>query len=186
MTVAVDQETKEFLAVSTEDSRLLFYSTGSYADVETTEISGKPITPVCEAVGQLGGIEEGLTSRIKDFEVLQMLNSKRWIVVTGSSDGAIRLWGIEESILWTNSTMDEGSSKAEVGHSPLEGPKSTEAKSGTPPKIRQVGQLLGTYEAGNRITCLKAFVMLEYSGANGCEDGGKLDTFNGFHTDGES
>ena len=26
---------------------------------------------------------------------------------------------------------------------------------------RQIGLLLGTYEAGNRITCLKAFVMLD-------------------------
>ena len=39
--------------------------------------------------------------------------------------------------------------------------------------ITQVGSLLGTYEAGNRITCLRAFVMSqpESTKPNGLTDG---------------
>lgn len=143
------------LAVSTEDGRLLFYSTSLPVNAGTSNVTSKPDTPVCEAIGQLGGIAEGLASRIKDFEILQSPHSKNRIIVAGSSDGAIRLWKLDGTDLRRKPLKHEESSETEVG-SPANGHTTAPL-----PQTQQVGQLLGTYEAGNRITCLTAFVMIE-------------------------
>ena len=88
--------------------------------------------PDARIVGSLGGKDAGINGRIKDFDVLGLDKSLNGIVVvTASSDGSVRLWQL--------STKDPGSSP----------------EGGKP----QIGKLIGTHETGNRITCLRAFVM---------------------------
>jgi protein MAK11 len=124
-------EGHSILAISTEDGRIIFY------DLKTTVESEKEDeeVPQCAALGQLGGNQAGFSGRIKDFEVLQHKAGAPLTIVTGSSDGAVRLWkfGVSE--------MLEGGSEQAEG------------------EVRQVGTPIGTHETGHRITCLVAFVM---------------------------
>ncbi|KAK4124007.1 WD40 repeat-like protein [Parathielavia appendiculata] len=121
------------LAVSTEDGRVVFFSTAE----EDLEAPPKDKTlRVARLVGTLGGKEAGVEGRIKDFTVLPVEDRERkrsFFIVTGSSDGRIRLWQVGAEDLSSSST----------GESP-----------------KQVGQLLGLYETQNRITCVAAFVMI--------------------------
>ncbi|KAK1079222.1 Protein mak11 [Friedmanniomyces endolithicus] len=121
----------ELVAISTEDGRLLFFRVDGAVSAD-----GKDKLPPCTCVAQLGGAEAGIGGRIKDFEILtlqieELPASPISLVVTASSDGAIRLWTVRE----LGSVSTEG---------------------GAP---QQVGSLLGTLETGNRITCLGAFVL---------------------------
>lgn len=130
----------ELLAASTEDGRIIFYSTKKLRKAEDDEESS---IPYAEAVAQLGGKQSGLPGRVKDFEILSLrdelkTNKNDFLVVTGSSDGTVRVW------LLGGKDLKE----------------TTDSKSGNGSNTRQVGKLLNTYETGNRITCLKAFVML--------------------------
>lgn len=97
---------------------------------------------------------------MKDFEILKPPDSEDFIVVTGSSDGAVRLWTVDRSEF-----VDEPSSSTdlndEVSISAINGDGKANGNATQLPATRQIGFLLGTYEAGNRITCLKAFVMSE-------------------------
>lgn len=119
---------QSILAVSTEDGRILFYdvsTSGGEAD------AGK--LPPCPCVAQLGGAAAGISGRVKDFEIVALKGKGQpLILVTGSSDGAVRLWTVSGGDL-----VVEASNK---------GPK-------------QIGKLIATQETGNRITCLGAFVM---------------------------
>ena len=124
-------EGRSILALSTEDGRIIFYDlkTTVEGDKEDEEV------PQCAAVGQLGGNQAGFTGRIKDFEVLQHKAGAPLTFVTGSSDGAVRLWKCSVSeIVQGGSTESEGA-------------------------VRQIGTPIGTHETGHRITCLAAFVM---------------------------
>lgn len=148
----------EMLAVSTEDGRVLFYSTTLPALTEATQPDTKSKMSICRAVGQLGGGAGGLTSRIKDFEILKPPAMDGFLVVTSSSDGAIRLWVVDKADLQEKLPDQDDSSATELGDTAKSKPKDPGAKA---PQLRQIGKLLGTYEAGNRITCLKAFIMSE-------------------------
>jgi protein MAK11 len=134
--VLVDEEDDvHVLAVSTEDSRILFYSTRPDDLVTPPAVEGKDAPlPSSRLIAQLGGKDAGLSGRVKDFTVLKMGegSSKNIVIVAGSSDGSLRLWKLSAA-------------------------KDLVARS---EKVKQVGTLLGAYETGNRITCLKAFVML--------------------------
>ena len=148
------------LAVSTEDGRVIFYSTTLPADPETTKAAKESVVPVCQSLCQLGGITEGLTGRVKDFEVLRLPHSENQTIITGSSDGAIRIWQVDVADLTSQSAPHEHIVKAAKLHA-VNGEAVTSKQ--IPAKasgIKQIGRLLGTYEAGNRITCLKAFVMV--------------------------
>jgi protein MAK11 len=117
---------KELLTVSTDDGRVLFYSTK-----ETSASSDSSSTiPDAQFVGQVGGKTSGLPGRIKGFEILDLSNFDKWrgayLLVTSGSDGVIRIWSLR------------------VKEATSEGLSST---------------LLDTYETGNRITCMVAFVM---------------------------
>lgn len=116
---------KELLAVSTDDGRVLFYSTK-----EISASSDSSTIPDAQLVGQVGGKASGLPGRIKGFEILDMSNFDKWkgayLLVTSGSDGVIRIWSLK---------IKENNS---------EGLSST---------------LLDSYETGNRITCMVAFVM---------------------------
>ena len=128
----------ELLAISTEDGRVIFYSTKR---LRQPGAGSESSIPCAEAIAQLGGKPCGLPGRVKDFEILNLQDESiggmnGFLVVTGSSDGIVRVWRLTGTDLIAE---------------PNDG-KSTD--------IRQTGQLLGTYETGNRITCLKSFVML--------------------------
>jgi protein MAK11 len=130
------------LSISTEDGRLLFYNTDP--ELQTDEMAEeKPSKPQkipdANLIAQLGGAAGGLTTRIKDFEILNIQQNDnqptKTIVITAGSDGTVRLWFLH---------LEELQSQSEEGSAVL-----------------QVGQLLAKYETANRITCLKAFVMTE-------------------------
>jgi protein MAK11 len=133
------------IAVSTEDGRIIFYSTGNAKDPSANGAES-PI-PNGVAMGQLDGNSAGATGRIKDFEILDISrngsSSSHFLVVTGSSNGEVQIWqcSIEEL---------QGESLANGDG---------QGKSNDASITKQVGRHLGTYETGNRITCLRAFVM---------------------------
>jgi protein MAK11 len=147
------------LVVSTENGKILFYSTDR-TKPGTDEASEASLAEnFCLA--QLDGRRNGASGRIKDFEILPIPSptgtSPQYIVVTVGSDGFIRLW--------TLATKDFLSEKenAEKQLKPI-----------------SVGELFGTYETGSRITCLKAFVMVKR------EDSKGLSEFEGLTEEGES
>jgi protein MAK11 len=131
-----EEEDASVLAVSTEDGRILFYSTSSEDLTSAPTAEGKE-SPLLSAklTAYIGGKETGISGRIKDFTVIKIDDGKTGsrTLVSGSSDGSIRLWKLSAGDLI---------SRGEKG-------------------AKQVGHFLGTYETGNRITCLKAFVMLQ-------------------------
>ena len=155
----------ELLALSTEDGRILFYSTtkaveGDEDDGQTS--STKSQVPTLQAVGQLGGSSQDQAGRIKDFEILHLphaqASSGTSIVVSGSSDGWIRIWKLSKEMLCTpeaktyhpkNERSSESNGIGRVGEE--EHPMSS---------IPVVGELVGSYGTGSRITCLKAFVQI--------------------------
>ncbi|KAB8269124.1 WD40-repeat-containing domain protein [Aspergillus minisclerotigenes] len=136
----------ELLAVSTEDGRVIFYSTKKVQKPQDEDDS--PI-PYAEAVAELGGKASGFSGRVKDFEILSLKNETAgpqdgFLVVTGNSEGVIRVWYVP------------GEDLAGKG----KGGKTSKTKDEKASKTPQVGKFLNAYETGNRITCLKGFVML--------------------------
>ena len=163
-----EEEDSQLLAVSTEAGKILFYSTRP-ADLETEDgkilfystrpadleiaptVEGKDAQlPSAKLVAQLGGKDAGLAGRIKDFTVVKLDEgwSKDIYIITAGSDGSVRIWTLNPS---ADLMAQEG-------------------------ELKQVGKLLGTYETGNRITCLKAFVMLP--SVEGAEE--VIEDFEGF------
>jgi protein MAK11 len=131
-----DEDDTSVMAISTEDGRILFYSTSPEDLISTSAVEGKdnPL-PSAKLIAYLGGKEAGISGRIKDFTILQTEEGKTGslVIVGGSSDGSIRLWKLS----------------------------SADLNSGGHKDAKQIGSLLGVYETGNRITCLRAFVMLQ-------------------------
>jgi protein MAK11 len=126
------------MAISTEDGRILFYSTSPNDLISPPAVEGKD-SPLASAklIAYLGGKEAGIPGRIKDFTILKVEEGKtrNLLIVGGSSDGSIRLWRLSSADLNSHGGKD----------------------------AKQTGDLLGVYETGNRITCLKAFVMLQHA-----------------------
>jgi protein MAK11 len=148
----------ELLAVSTEEGQILFFDTNSGSSVkapgDTQENTN--IVPTIQALGRLGGPEEGIVGRIKDFEILKLtigeVSRECLVAVAGSSDGTVRLWSLDAAQFAAKVESMNGDSKHD------------NSAEGLPQEIhpaRHVGRLIGKYETGNRITCLKAFVMSE-------------------------
>jgi protein MAK11 len=138
--VTMDSTTdSSLLAVSTEDGRILFFSTNtedlsSEESTATTTITDKKAhqkLPAAKLVAQLGGKEAGVTGRIKDFAICQ--EGDDLLIPTGSSDGKMRLFKLSLHEL-VEARMEKAS--------------------------KQMGKLLGTYETENRITCMSAFTMI--------------------------
>lgn len=159
-----DDSDKEMtlLAVSTEDGRILFYHTNKISPASTDDASGRDqVIPEAECCAQVGGKTAGVDTRIKDFELLLSHDasgkSETLYIVAASSDGTIRL--IHFPIVHLCEAVVKGA------------------------KAAQLGTIIGTYSTGNRITCMKAFVMLPpQDGEDDFGDDG--DDFEGF--DGES
>lgn len=121
-------------AVSTEDGRVLFFST-RVEDLEQPEAPEGKAAPLPRAklLAQLGGKAAAVTGRVKDFKIVRSDDAPGvWFVVAASSDGKLRLWELSQE------ELEAGAGK--------EGP--------------QAGKLLGTHDAQNRITCVEAFVMI--------------------------
>lgn len=143
------------LAASTEDGRILFYSSASTvtpaASSDAVKKGREVAVPSCRLLAQLGGRAAGLTSRIKDFEILPVAEgADRYFIITGSSDGAVKVWRLNGEDLVAALEQPEEANDAKKEK--LSNVSNTLA-------AKQVGELLGTHEGGNRITCLKAFVM---------------------------
>ncbi|KAL1304670.1 hypothetical protein AAFC00_003629 [Neodothiora populina] len=136
-------EGHSLLAVSTEDGRIMLYDVKKL----TAPSSPKQKFASCEAIAQIGGVASGFIGRIKDFVVLPAAADDAGVtapllIVTGSSDGAVRVWKFSASELSAPAEVegDEEIAKAAGEHA-------------------QVGTLIGAHETGHRITCLAAFVM---------------------------
>ncbi|KAA6416316.1 MAG: 60S ribosome biogenesis [Lasallia pustulata] len=173
--------TSDILALSTEDGRVLFYTTHSIGILKDKQPEGEQTIPSCAALGQLGGPATGVKGRIKDFEILRLPSLKgraeSTLIVTGSSDGALRLWTLNSEEL--NSGRPNSNGEPSTGN--VNAASSSNIKtdgSNTGASTRQVGHLIGSYETGNRITCLTAFVMSRPSVVDGLVqiDGGDIDT----------
>ncbi|KAK4936843.1 Protein mak11 [Elasticomyces elasticus] len=146
------------LAVSTEDGRILFYHTDDISPVPTNDANAKEeLIPEASCRAQVGGKTAGISTRVKDFELLfsndSPEKSESVFIVAASSDGTIRLI-----------------------HLPLSDLRDAVVKS---KKAAELGTVIGTYSTGNRITCMKAFVMLPPSDEDD-DLGGEEDEFEGF------
>ncbi|KIV77534.1 hypothetical protein PV11_09324 [Exophiala sideris] len=146
------------LAVSTEDGRILFYHTDNISPVPTNDANAKEeLIPEASCRAQVGGKTAGISTRVKDFELLfsndSPEKSESLFIVAASSDGTIRLI-----------------------HLPLSDLRDAVVKS---KKAAELGTVIGTYSTGNRITCMKAFVMLPPSDEDD-DLGGEEDEFEGF------
>lgn len=150
------EEDEEVIMIATEDGRVLFYS--STPDDEE-DIASTPL------LGTLGGRSLGMPGRIKGIDILSV--GDRWFVVTGSSDGVVRIWdlcghGNNEIQVAENETekaKDDEKAVEEAGEEAEEEKKNVDEDDGD----RQIGILLGMYETGRRITCLGAMLMKEGS-----------------------
>ncbi|KAI1803152.1 WD40 repeat-like protein [Daldinia bambusicola] len=138
--VEIDSESdSSLLAVSTEDGKIMFFSTKSQdltPGKSSTEGKGKTALPVAKLIAELGGKEAGVSGRIKDFSVVRSPKghgADNLFIAAGSSDGKLRVFKLAVAEL-------KEAIKA----------KATKA----------VGKLLGTYETQNRITCVEAFAMI--------------------------
>ncbi|KAL8857011.1 MAG: hypothetical protein Q9178_006416 [Gyalolechia marmorata] len=143
------------LTVSTEDGRVIFFSMAQ--DRTPSQVSQIPVWP---AIGQIGGGVAGFGSRIKDFEFLTVRGehdiARAPLVVTGSSDGAIGVWTLDSV-----SSLGRRAVHVSDASNGITGKHGDRTTSGGVPGL---GRLLGKYETGNRITCLKAFVLAETTG----------------------
>lgn len=84
-----DAETEAtVLAVSTEDGRVLFFST----KVDDLENKDQKL-PQAKLLAQLGGKAAGISGRVKDFKVVQAEDAPDvWYIASASSDGKLRVW----------------------------------------------------------------------------------------------
>ncbi|KAI0115939.1 WD repeat domain-containing protein [Nemania sp. FL0031] len=135
--VSTGSNDSSLLAVSTEDGRILFFSTET-DDLKSKELKTDKKTeslPVAKLVAELGGKEAGVTGRIKDFAICKTTGQEgdELLIPTGSSDGKVRLFKLS-----LNDLADARNMKAP----------------------NQIGKLLGTYDTQNRITCLSGFTMI--------------------------
>lgn len=164
--VEIDGDENTLLAMSTEDGRILFYSTRDEDLIKTPEVEGKGSgLPSAKFVAQLGGKAAGVIGRIKDFVVLTpTIEEGRKegvkIIVTAGSDGVIRLWKLtveELASALASTTSSKESEKASKKDKKKDQEKKKEEEK---EKVKQIATLLGTTETTNRITCLAAFVMI--------------------------
>ena len=152
------------LAVSTEDGRIIFFSTAAPREHddkdETTAPSLSPGIPLAAPTGEIGPSLTTAPSRIKDFKILSRHlqdGSHQYLLVAGSSDGSISIWQLDPSKFSVppSSSSSIPSSEATNGTNGTTTLNSSEAKAKPP----QVGSLIGIYHTSGRITCLEAMAV---------------------------
>lgn len=156
-----EADIKDVLAISTEDGRVLFYSTDP-SSTDLHENAGDSEVEPLEPFAHFGGASDGLTGRIKDFEILRLPKSTSFLFITCCSDGAIRLWLVEQSEITPN---DKDADDAIVPHTNGASKIALNEAAQDERSPRPVGRLIGLYESKHRITCLAAFLMSEASEA---------------------
>ncbi|KAI9884290.1 MAG: chromatin modification- protein VID21 [Watsoniomyces obsoletus] len=150
------------LAVSTEDGRIIFYSSAHHHDEDIDASTSRTAIAEATVLGEMGGKAMNMPGRIKDFLIIPWITNKddheddHLLVVTGSSDGLVRLWEVLVTELLNKS--------AKTSTKKVPDRTTTIAESNGQPQsasasARQVGHLLGTYETNLRITCLTGFAM---------------------------
>lgn len=130
------QTGEEVLAISTEDGRVLFYAS-------TAEEIDSPVL-----LGTLGGRSLGMPGRVKDFSILTI--EDRTFVITGGSDGVVRVYDLCGEGSGIEVAEEEASKKVKVDEKVVVAEKAGD---------KQVGRLVGMYETARRITCMAAMVM---------------------------
>ena len=157
---------RELIAVSTEDGRILLYLSSQSSGKDISDANSTFTIPTLDPIGEL--VMEGPKSRIKDFEILgasgRQDSARGLYVISASSDGAIRIFALDNEKLFANDTVVSSPAIRESKEEPA---TVTAMLSGTNVDgsefipTKQLGKLLGTYETGHRITCLRAFLMRE-------------------------
>ena len=174
------------LAISTEDGRIIFYTTTAPPKTKAEaknatdgNESGKGENDIDSPIvlGQVGGREMGMVRRVKDFvilaaevpcddnEVAQTQEfgtkdpKKALFLISAGSDGVIRIWTldvaqIKKHLMGASAGTEPPSKKAKTAE--LDQPSASTARN-----IPQVGNLVGIYETGRRVTCLSGMVMEE-------------------------
>jgi len=142
------------LALATEDGRIVFFDSGSTVGKDArgdAHDAKKESVERCRVLGSMGEITKG--NRIKDFEVLSLDvgGTQETILVTGSSDGAVRVWQVHVKALTAAATA-------------------THEASAAPELTQSMGLLLALHDTARRITCLTAFVMDAHDGVETNED----------------
>ncbi|CEJ90185.1 hypothetical protein VHEMI05985 [[Torrubiella] hemipterigena] len=133
----IDLDDASLLAVSTEDGRIVLFSTKA-DDLVTPEKKDddEDKLPVAKMIGHIGGRDAGVSGRIKDFAVLRSIVDPTGLYVVGaSSDGNLRVWTLDVPSLEKAAAANKESKES-------------------------LGQQVGLYETKNRITCLAGFVMV--------------------------
>ena len=157
--------TTELIAVSTEDGRILFYPTNVFGTPQH-HLGPKESIPTLEPIGQIGGDIKG---RIKDFDMLRACSNQgrpeHLYLVSANSHGAICVWTLDRNDFTTDtmaSPCASADSKGEPEVSRISAGGAT-VNSVNVESTRKIGRLLGKYDTGHRITCLKAFLMSDVS-----------------------
>jgi len=157
-----EDDSTTLLALSTEDGRIIISSTKSEHLRPIANAKGNMAPATAKTIGQVGGKEAGVTSRIKDFIIVR--SSGTLYILGGSSDGNIRLWSVAEKAL---QRACEGSGSSSNG-------KTAEGKGG------EIGALIGTYKTDNRVTSMTGYLMIP------SPDGADEDDFEGFGSEAEA
>ncbi|KAL8986141.1 MAG: hypothetical protein Q9177_004243 [Variospora cf. flavescens] len=152
------------LAVSTENGRVMFFSTNPASIRNPASSDIGPQLPICPVIGEIGSEGGDAKSRVKDFEILNTAgdgsSSMSRLLVTASSEGLMIIWSL--NLAQSASFNRPASPSKSISRGPDGGPNDQVVSATVP----QVGRLLGKYETGNRITCLKAFIMTEAAEGN--------------------
>ncbi|KAL8723678.1 MAG: hypothetical protein Q9225_000121 [Loekoesia sp. 1 TL-2023] len=153
------QTHSNILAVSTEDGRIVFFSTTFTHGNKAVSSDDARQIPTFQAVGEIGGEVGSSKSRIKDFEFLRVPETGNLpelsLIVTGSSEGSIRVWKLD--LLASMERMRSSNQAMNLS----KGLNGNHENSDPSKAVLQAGRLLGEYETGNRITCVKAFIMAD-------------------------
>ncbi|KAJ4264936.1 Protein mak11 [Fusarium torreyae] len=128
--VTLDKEGDATLLAVATEDGRILFFSTKDEDLSKPTDSEDKKLPTAKLMGQIGGKASGVAGRIKDF-----------VVVPSAADG---------STLYVAGGSSDGRIRVwRVGVSELQG-KTEDAK----------GELLGTYETQNRITCMTAFMMI--------------------------
>ena len=179
------------LALSTEDGRILFYYTSAdtgklVSATDDDAMNGKDQDSkihIYKITAHLGEIQLGM--RIKDFALLPTSDGQKQLVVTGASDGKIKIWDVDNPELSDAGTA-ETHKKQKLNGTSVVG----ETAAASAVQASSIGNLLGSFETHNRITCLEAFILdpptvpentqATDSAVSGVDEDGEEDDFAGF------